>query len=251
MNEKARKKIENVLIEGNKKADIVSKGFLASNNNAQMFYQFDKGVKLLYNSIEEQLKFIYQSEPLLKKNYDLNLDKQTIWDGVFSEMKMKDIPKITKEEIVSLVHKFAKEQLQFWLKPLTTIETSTVNNNLISILKPNQIKEIVNLVNEIKLFKVNITESDFSNLLNGTLNTKLSVNNNQNLASLFACLSMKDFICKEWQSKLAKSKSLVGKRGAVLTANTLAVSANNIKRTEKIYKQIDKVINNLSIAAIN
>ena len=97
------------------------------NKLAKNLIDSKKQIEIIFNAIEEQLKLIYEAEPLLKELYKLNLDKQTIWDGIFNDVKIKDIPKFTNEEIILRVHKFAREKKELWLQlsnpeiePLTT-----------------------------------------------------------------------------------------------------------------------------------
>jgi hypothetical protein len=110
-------KIANILIDSNKQGQRL----IERNNRAQQ----------LFEKIEYQLKLIYEGQPLINSLYALNLDKQVIWDGVFGEIKLKDILKIEKTEIIDMVHKFASARREMWLKPLNKskkISQHNINN---------------------------------------------------------------------------------------------------------------------------
>lgn len=73
------------------KAGQIAKILVAEEAKAKVMIAFQEQIKREMMVIENQLKELYQIEPLLIDRYKVRLDTETIWLGAFGEMYMDEI----------------------------------------------------------------------------------------------------------------------------------------------------------------
>ena len=121
------------------------------------------------------------------------------------------------------------------------------SNPFKSVLTPQQIKLLVECINEAHIFTTTITPKILSDFFACKLNGVLKSNNNRLLAYLMMQLSCYNYIAYEWQSVIANNKLVLAKiKDKYLTRSDLSSATDNVKCIyPKGYEIIDKYIKQL------
>lgn len=141
---------------------------------------------------------------------------------------------------------FTRKELNYFdqTEPSQTQPTPPQNSTFNSRLNDKQIDTIVDLINDIKLFDIDIDKTILNNLLDCNLNQPLSTNTT-NFTHLFNELSIKKFITKEYQSIVSKSKLFKGTRGRFITDKNLSSTLQKIDTHNEVIVKISNIIKNL------
>lgn len=121
------------------------------------------------------------------------------------------------------------------------------SNPFKSVLTTQQIKLLVECINEAHIFTTTITPKILSDFFACKLNGVLKSNNNRLLAYLMMQLSCYNYIAYEWQSVIANNKLVLAKiKDKYLTRSDLSSATDNVKCIyPKGYEIIDKYIKQL------
>ena len=121
------------------------------------------------------------------------------------------------------------------------------SNPFKSTLKANEIKLLIDCVNEANMFTTTVSAKILTDFFNCKLNGVLKVNNTRLLAYLMMQLSCYNYIVYEWQSVIANNKLILKKiKGEPLTRTDLSSATDQAKNIyPKGYEIIDKYIKQL------
>ncbi len=121
------------------------------------------------------------------------------------------------------------------------------SNPFKSVLTTQQIRLLVECINEAHIFTTTITPKILSDFFACKLNGVLKSNNNRLLAYLMMQLSCYNYIAYEWQSVIANNKLVLAKiKDKYLTRSDLSSATDNVKCIyPKGYEIIDKYIKQL------
>ena len=121
------------------------------------------------------------------------------------------------------------------------------SNPFKSVLTTQQIKLLVECINDAHIFTTTITPKILSDFFACKLNGVLKSNNNRLLAYLMMQLSCYNYIAYEWQSVIANNKLVLAKiKDKYLTRSDLSSATDNVKCIyPKGYEIIDKYIKQL------
>ena len=121
------------------------------------------------------------------------------------------------------------------------------SNPFKSVLTTQQIKLLVECINEAHIFTTTITPKILSDFFACKLNGVLKSNNNRLLAYLMMQLSCYNYIAYEWQSVIANNRLVLAKiKDKHLTRSDLSSATDNVKCIyPKGYEIIDKYIKQL------
>ena len=121
------------------------------------------------------------------------------------------------------------------------------SNPFKSTLKANEIKLLIDCVNEANMFTTTVSAKILTDFFNCKLNGVLKVNNTRLLAYLMMQLSCYNYIVYEWQSVIANNRLILKKiKGEPLTRTDLSSATDQAKNIyPKGYEIIDKYIKQL------
>ena len=121
------------------------------------------------------------------------------------------------------------------------------SNPFKSTLKANEIKLLIDCVNEANMFTTTVSAKILTDFFNCKLNGVLKVNNTRLLAYLMMQLSCYNYIVYEWQSVIANNKLILKKiKGEPLTRTDLSSATDQAKNIyPKGHEIIDKYIKQL------
>jgi hypothetical protein len=141
---------------------------------------------------------------------------------------------------------FTRKELNYFdqTEPSQTQPTPPQNLTFNSRLNDKQIDIIVDLINDIKLFDIDVDKTILNNLLDCNLTQPLSTNTT-NFTHLFNELSIKKLITNEYQSIVSKSKLFKGTRGRFITDKNLSSTLQKIDRHNEGIIKISNAIKSL------
>ena len=187
-------------------------------------------------SFDERKKYI--SFQCSSFDMDKYLQSSTCYDEQLPYASHASVPLDEKSE------EQPKEEEKAQPEPTKIVGKS---NPFKSVLTTQQIKLLVECINEAHIFTTTITPKILSDFFACKLNGVLKSNNNRLLAYLMMQLSCYNYIAYEWQSVIANNKLVLAKiKDKYLTRSDLSSATDNVKCIyPKGYEIIDKYIKQL------
>lgn len=114
----------------------------------------------------------------------------------------------------------------------------------------NEFESILNTINELHIFRHEITKNILIKIVSGTLSNELIIGNQRVFCAFFEFLERKNIVHSCWQSFFANQKFILSKKGERLTQAGLSTAAT-YKNTSKIRKQTIPILDNLELTLNN
>ncbi|MFO0414687.1 MAG: hypothetical protein ACK50E_03470 [Bacteroidota bacterium] len=164
------------------------------------------------------------------------------WQGVFDAVHAENnIDKAINADAYSFGRKHYQNyiELKQWKIAVENGQPISTESEflLIKPLTEQQYQMLLDYVNKHRLFKTPIDLSTMQALFTGKLTQQLQVSNNIKIACFFALLT-NDFISKQWQNIINKSKCLQGQRGKPLSNTTLSSALKKVDPSKEYCKEI-------------
>lgn len=168
--------------------------------------------------------------------------------NLIQENKVKDF---ARRDVIMLLSQHKREVIWFrndlekLILKSTTQPTPTKKITFEHKLNDTQLENLLQLINDIKLFNIELDKSTLINLLNCNLENALNTNTTY-FVHLFDELSTKKLITKKFHNIIEVSKLFIGSRGKYIKSSNVSSTIAKISNKDIIISKITNSITEIS-----